>query len=93
VKPAEVLERLLPRWRAKLPPGYSPQTVDGFIRRRRAELEGLVVQALARRKAEAGEVPDTADDFAAYNPIVDRERRHDADSDKAVVARPDEGDR
>jgi len=87
VKPAEVLERLLPRWRAKLPPGYSPQTVDGFIRRRRAELEGLVVQALARRKAEAGEVPDTADDFAAYNPIVDRERRHDADSDKAVVAR------
>ncbi len=87
MKPAEVLDRLLPRWRAKLPPGYSAQTVDGFIRRRRAELEGLVVQALARRNAEAGEVPDTAGDFAAYHPIVDRERRHDAESDKAVLTR------
>lgn len=87
MKPAETLDRLLPRWRAKLPPRYSSQMVDGFIRRRRAELEGLVVQALVRRRAEAGEVPDTADDFAAYHPIVDRERRHDAESDKAVLAR------
>lgn len=87
MKPAEVLERLLPRWRAKLPPGYPPEMVDRFIRRRRAELEGLVVQALARRKAEAGEVPDTADDFAAYHPIVERERQHDGESDKAVLAR------
>jgi hypothetical protein len=87
VKSAEVLERLLPRWRATLAPSYSPATIDGFIRRRRGDLADLVAQALARRNAEAGEEPDTAVEFAAYSPIVDRERRHDAGTDKAALAR------
>lgn len=84
---APTLERLLPRWRAKLPPRFSPAVIDGFIRRHRAELEGLVVQALARRKAATGETPETADDFAGYNSIIARERRYDGESDKAVLVR------
>lgn len=87
MNPAEILERLLPRWRATLPPSYSPATIDGFVRRHRGELEDLVVLALARRKAEAGEAPDTAVEFAAYNPIVERERPLDAGTDKAVLVR------
>ena len=87
MKPAEILERLLPRWRASLAPSYSAATVDGFIRRRRGELEDLVVQALAARKAEVGEEPETAVEFAAYNPVVDRERQHDGGTDKAALAR------
>lgn len=87
MKPAEILERLLPRWRATLAPSYSAATIDGFIRRRRGELEDLVVQALAARKAEIGEEPETAVEFAAYNPVVDRERQHDGGTDKAALAR------
>ena len=85
MKPAEILERLLPRWRASLAPSYSAATIDGFIRRRRGELEDLVVQALAARKAEVGEEPETAVEFAAYNPIVDRERQHDGAGEQQRV--------
>ncbi len=87
MKSAEVLERLLPRWRAALPPSYSPETIDGFIRRRRGDLEDLVTVALARRKAEAGDDPETAVEFAAYKPIVDRERPYDTGTDKAALSR------
>lgn len=87
MKHGQILDRLLARWRATVSSRYAPEMIDGFIRRRRAELEGLVVGALARRKAEAGDVPETAAEFAAYGPIVVRERRHDAASDKAVLVR------
>lgn len=87
MKPAEVLERILPRWRARLPRHLAPAVVDAFIRRHRAELEVRVAQALARRQAEAGETPETPEEFDAYDSIVTRERRHDSGSDKAVLAR------
>jgi hypothetical protein len=87
VKPAEVLKRLLPRWRASLPARYSPADVDGFIRRNRAAMEALIVQALARRKAERGRPPETAEEFAGYDAVVARERPRDAESDNAVIRR------
>lgn len=85
--PAEILGRVLPRWRANLPPRYSRADVDGFVRRHRRELESLVAGALARRRAEAGHRPTTVEEFAAYDPIVTRERIHDAESDGDVLAR------
>lgn len=87
MKPAETLGRILPRWRAKLPPRFSRADVDGFIRRHRQTLEVLVASALARRRAEAGHGPETADEFAAYDPVVARERAHDAEPDAAVLDR------
>jgi hypothetical protein len=87
VTPAEILGRVLPRWRANLPPRYSRADVDGFVRRHRRELESLVAGALARRRAEAGHRPTTVEEFAAYDPIVTRERIHDAESDGDVLAR------
>ena len=82
MKPAEVLERLLPRWRARISARHAPADVDGFVRRHGVALETLVAQVL---RARGGEPPDTAEDFAAYDPIVARERRRDASTDKAVL--------
>jgi hypothetical protein len=82
MKSAEVLERLLPRWRARISARHAPAEVDGFVRRHREALEALVAQVL---RARGGERPDTAEDFAAYDPIVARERRRDAGTDKAVL--------
>jgi hypothetical protein len=83
---AMVLERLLPRWRAKLPARFSAADVDGFIRRNRATLEIVVARALARRKAGRGELPDTADEFAAYDPLVARGRPLSSGSDRDIIA-------
>jgi len=87
VTPGQLLDRLLPRWRARLGAGDSPEYVDGFIRRNRDALEGLVAQVLLRRRAEAGDTPDTAEEFAAYDPVVAREREHDARPDRVVLER------
>ncbi len=85
--PGQLLDRLLPRWRTRLGAGYSPAYIDGFIRRNREALEGLVAPVLLRRRAEAGETPHTHEEFAAYDPVVARERKHDAGTDKAVLER------
>ncbi len=85
--PSQLLDRLLPRWRARLGASYAPAYVDGFIRRHREALEDLVAQVLRQRSAESGQRPDTADEFAAYDAVVARERKHDAGTDKAVVDR------
>ncbi len=85
--PAELLGRILPRWRAKLPPRFSRADVDGFVRRHRRELEAEVAKAVARRRAEAGHRPTTMEEFAGYDPIVTRERTFDAEPDADVLTR------
>jgi hypothetical protein len=85
--PAEVLEQLLTRWRAALPVRYQPTYIDGFIRRNWRLLEGLVAGVLARRKAARGDRPVTAEEFAAYDPLVARERPRSAESPKAILNR------
>ena len=40
--PAEVLDKLLPRWRATLPARYTADYIEGFITRNRAALEVVV---------------------------------------------------
>jgi hypothetical protein len=87
VNASQLLDRLLPRWRARLGAAYSPAYIDGFVRRHREALEELVAQVLRQRSAEAGETPETAEEFAAYDPVVARERKHDAGTDKAVLER------
>jgi hypothetical protein len=48
---------VLPRWRAKLPPSYSDEFIDGFIRRNRAALETLVERAMSIRRAKRDRSP------------------------------------
>lgn len=83
----EALEKLLTRWRATLPVRYAPAYIDGFLRRHRALIEALAAAAWTRRKAERGDRPQTAAEFAAYDAIVAREQPRDADPDKAILAR------
>ena len=81
---AEFLEGFIPRWRAGLAPGYAP-FVEGFLRRRRGILEVFVQRTLAQLRATRGELPDTVIEFAAYDPIVARERRQESRSDAAIL--------
>ena len=84
--PAAALARVLPRWRARVFPRFSAAEIDAFVHRNHAALETLVAGSLARRRAERGELPDTAVEFAAYDPIVAWNRRHNAGSDRAILA-------
>jgi hypothetical protein len=83
---APVLDALVARWRAGLPRRYDAH-VDGFLIRNRAQIEVLVAGTVARRKANRGERPETAEEFAAYDPIVTRERPHSAAPHKTILAR------
>ena len=85
--PAAALDKLLPRWRAKLPPRHSPEYIDGFIARNRSALEAIVARAMLLRGVKRGAPPESAEAFAAYGRLVQRERPKDADTDKAVIHR------
>ncbi|MDC0721729.1 SNF2-related protein [Nannocystis bainbridge] len=85
--PAAILDKLLPRWRTKLSPSYSPEYIDGFIQRNRPMLEAVVARAMMLRRIKRGDPPKTADEFAVYARIVARERPKDAEPDAAVVKR------
>jgi hypothetical protein len=46
--PFEQIDKFIERWRASLAPPFTPEYVDGFIRRHRAKVETLIAQTLAR---------------------------------------------
>jgi len=52
---ANVLDKVLPRWRATLPTRYSSDLVDTFISRNRAALETVVDQTMILRRVRQGE--------------------------------------
>ena len=84
---AAILDKLLPRWRAALPAEYSPEYVDGFIRRNRGDLEAFVAHAMTLHRAKRGLPPRSAEEFAAYQALVEREQRHDDTLESEVLAR------
>jgi hypothetical protein len=84
---AIALEKLLPRWRAKLPARYSPEYIDGFIARNRSALAAIVERAMMYRRVKQGTPPTTAEEFAAYGKLAERERPRDADPDDVVLER------
>ncbi len=51
------------------------------------EIATVLADALPVLRARGGEAPDTAEDFAAYNAIVERERPRDLMKDGAVLGR------
>ena len=84
---AMVLDKLLPRWRASLPGDYSPEYVDGFIRRNRSELEAYITLAMTLRRAKRGLPPRSAEEFAVYAQLVAREQQRDFTLETEVLAR------
>src|SRR5688572_9910953 len=85
--PAMALDKLLPRWRAKLPARYASEFIDGFIQRNRAALEAVVERAMMLRRVKQGEPPRNPDEFAIYGKLVERERPRDQESDDQIFKR------
>jgi hypothetical protein len=85
--PAAALDKLLPRWRAKLPARFSSEYIDAFIARNRTALEAVVARAMKLRGVKRGAAPETPEAFVAYGRLVERERPKDAEDDKAVLRR------
>jgi hypothetical protein len=81
------LEKLLPRWRVKLPARYSPEYIDGFIARNRSALAAIVERAMMYRRVKQGTPPTTPEEFAAYGKLAERERPRDAEPDDVVLER------
>jgi hypothetical protein len=84
---AAALEKLLPRWRARLPARYSAAYIDGFIARNRSALAELVARSMMLRRVLHGTPPTTPDEFAAYGKLAARERSRDAEPDSVVLTR------
>jgi len=61
--------------------------MDRFEQTHGDEIATILAEALPVIRARGGEVPDTAEDFAAYNAIVERERPRDVMKDGAVLKR------
>lgn len=65
---AATFDKVLPRWRANLPPKYTASAVEDFIRRNRATLERLVERAIASRNAKTP--PERGPQwFEKFNPL------------------------
>lgn len=84
MKPQDV-DKFLARWQGTLSPSFAPAYVDGYFRRHRAEIEALVVRALAERGARRGNRPEDAADFLAYDAVVAAQRLVDRRQDPQVV--------
>ena len=80
------IDRFIDRWRATLTPAFTPEDVDGFMRRHRGEIHALVVKTLARRGAEGGETPEILADFLAYDVVAATQRSVDARPDPQVLS-------
>lgn len=81
----EDIDRFIDRWRATLPPSFTPEDFDGYMRRHRAEIETLIIDTLARRGAEGGERPEIRADFLAYDVVVAAQRLVDGQPDAQVL--------
>ena len=68
-----------------LPPAFTPEAIDGFMRRHRGEIHALVLKTLARRGAEGGETPELLADFLAYDAVAAAQRIVDAQPDPQVL--------
>jgi len=84
--PFAAIDTFLERWRSSLAPPFTLAYVDGFIRRHRAQVETLIADTLAHRRARGGERPAYKPDFLAYDALTTAQRRLDAQTDKEVMA-------
>ena len=81
------LKEAVERWRTELSARFS---LDEIVRLEQANgdaIATILADALPILRARGGEAPDTAEDFAAYNAIVERERPRELLKDAAVLKR------
>ena len=83
------LKEAVRQWRADISDRLrlSSNEMDRFELTHGNEIATILGEALPILRARGGEVPDTAEDFAAYDAIVERERPRDGMEDGAVLRR------
>ena len=81
------LKEAVAQWRTQLSERFS---LDEIVRLEQANdkaIATILAEALPILRARNGEAPDTTEDFAAYNAIVERERPRELMKDAAVLKR------
>lgn len=80
------LKEAMERWRADLSQRrYSIAEQNRLIEKHQARIDALLAEARTKLRARKGQPPESAQDFAAYDAIVARERPLDALKDTAVI--------
>jgi len=83
------LKEAVRQWRAGISDRLqiSSDEMERFEHEHGDEIAAILGEAMPVLRARGGEVPDTAEDFAAYDAIVERERPRDMATDSAVLSR------
>jgi hypothetical protein len=85
--PAQFLDIVIPKWQQSLPPKYTPALIARFVASRRTDLEGMVGEAFALRRAQQGKAPRDAAEWVAYGSLVGPGRERDAEPDAKIIRR------
>ena len=85
--PAQFLDIVIPKWQQSLPPKYTPTLIARFIASRRKDLEGIVGDAFALRRARQGKAPRDAAEWVGYGSLVGPGRERDAEPDAKIIRR------
>jgi hypothetical protein len=85
--PAQFLDIVIPKWQQSLPPKYTPTLIARFIASRRKDLEGMVGDAFALRRARQGKAPRDVAEWVAYGSLVGPGRERDAEPDAKIIRR------
>jgi len=83
------LKEAVRQWRAGISDRLqiSSDEMERFEHEHGDEIAAILGEAMPVLRARGGEVPDTAEDFAAYDAIAERERPRDLTTDSAVLSR------
>ena len=79
--PAEALTKILPAWRAGLPPELDVR-VDDYVERNRERLLAAIEEVLAIGRAKKGLPPRTVPEFLVYQTLAATAQRQDNSDDK-----------
>jgi hypothetical protein len=85
--PAQFLDIVIPKWQQSLPPKYTPTLIARFIANRRKDLEGMVGDAFALRRARQGKAPRDVAEWVGYGSLVGPGRERDAEPDAKIIRR------
>jgi len=81
------LKEAVEQWRTHLSERFSLGEIVRLEQANGDAIATILAEALPILRARGGEAPDTAEDFAAYNAIVERERPRELMKDAAVLKR------
>jgi len=85
--PAQFLDIVIPKWQQSLPPKYTPTLIARFVARRRQQLEGMIGEAFALRRAQQGKSPRSDEEWQAFASLLGAGRERDGEADAKILRR------